>query len=132
MLLARFTTCKGVGDEWLLRQLVRDIEEFGRSDIILKTDGEPAIVAVQSRIQSMRKASAVPRNAPAYNPSSNGPCEKAVQYVTAHMLALIVGLECAINEQSTDDAAIRRWALEHAVLLLNHFNLGPEAMTAIA
>ena len=52
MLLVHFTICKGVGDEWLLRQLVREIEDFGRSDIIFKTDGEPAIVAVQSRIQS--------------------------------------------------------------------------------
>ena len=57
MLLAHFIKCKGTGDEWLMRQLVRDIEEFGRSDVILKTDGEPAIVALQSRIQSMRKAS---------------------------------------------------------------------------
>ena len=86
-LLAHFTTCKGVGDEWLLRQLVREIEDFGRSDIIFKTDVEPAIVAVQSRIQSMSKASTVPRNPPAYNPQSNGPCEKDVQDVTAHMRA---------------------------------------------
>ena len=129
MLLVHFTICKGVGDEWLLRQLVREIEDFGRSDIIFKTVGEPAIVAVQSRIQSMRKASTLPRNPPAYNPRRNGPCDKAVQDVTAHMRALIIGLESMINKQICEDAAIRHWALAHAVFY--HFNVGPDGMTAI-
>ena len=131
MLLAHFIKCKGTGDEWLMRQLVRDIEEFGRSDVILKTDGEPAIVALQSRIQSMRKASTVPRHPPAYNPQSNGPCEKAVQDVTAHMRALIIGLEARLQAQLGEDSAIRQWALEHAVFLLNHFNVGSDGMTPI-
>ena len=40
--LAHFVTCKGVGDEWAVRRLVRDLEEFGRGHTIAKTDGEPA------------------------------------------------------------------------------------------
>ena len=79
----------------------------------------------------MRKATAVPRNPFAYSPQSNGPCEKAVQDVTAHMRALIVGLESKTNTQITEDAAIRHWALAHAVFLLNHFNVGLDGMTAV-
>ena len=75
--------CKGPKDEWLSNRLVRDLEELGRRDIICKTDGEPAIVAVQNRIQGLRPGRAVPRNPAAYNPESNGPCEKAVQDVTS-------------------------------------------------
>ena len=73
MVLAHSITCNGVGDEWLMRQLVKDIQEFNRSDIILKTGGELAIVTLESRIQSMRRASAVTRNPLANNPQSNGP-----------------------------------------------------------
>ena len=78
MVFGHYISCKGTGDEWLLRQIVRDLQEFGRSGFILKTDGEPAIVAVQNKVQALRKSITVPRNPPAYNPQSNGPCEKAV------------------------------------------------------
>ena len=49
-LLAHFVTCKGVGDEWVLRRIVKDLEEMDRGHTILKTDGEPAIVALQNRL----------------------------------------------------------------------------------
>ena len=47
---------KGLTDEWVIKKLITDIEELGRSNIVLKTDGEPAIKAVQSRTISQRKA----------------------------------------------------------------------------
>ena len=64
-LLAHQVLCKGVADEWATKRIVRDLEELGKSGIILKTDGEPAIVALQNRIQAMRMARTVPRNPPA-------------------------------------------------------------------
>ena len=66
---------KGVGDEWLLKKMCKDMEELGRRDAVLKSDGEPAIVAVQNKIQSMRSGRTIPRNPPAYNPEANGPIE---------------------------------------------------------
>ena len=66
---------KGTGDQWIIKRLVKDIEELGRRDIILKTDGEPAIVALQHAIATQRDGITKPENPPAYNPSSNGACE---------------------------------------------------------
>ena len=48
MIFWHYILCKGVGDEWLTKQIVRDIQEFGRSDSILKTYEEPAIVALKT------------------------------------------------------------------------------------
>ena len=129
MVFGHYIKCKGLKDEWLLKQIVRDIQELGRSDIILKTDGEPAIVAVQNAVQAMRKASTVPRNPPAYNPQSNGPCEKAVQDVTAQMRAIVIGLEARLGVTLVEGSAVFQWALEHATFLLNHFNVGKDGMT---
>ena len=84
---------KGLADDWICKRIVRDLEEIGRSDVILKTDGELAIKAVQNRVQALRHGRTVPRNPPAYNPQSNGPCEKAVQDVTAQLRALKIALE---------------------------------------
>ena len=124
-----YILCKGLGDEWVSKQIVKDIQEFGHGDIILKTDGEPAIVALQNKIQSLRQAKTVPRNPPAYNPQSNGPCEKAVQDVTAHMRALVIGLEARIGAALPDGSPMFQWALEHATFLLNHYNVGKDGMT---
>ena len=81
-LIAHYVLCKGLTDDWVIRRIVRDLEEIGRRDAIVKTDGEPAITAVQSRLQALRPGRTLPRNPPAYNPESIGPCEMAVQDVT--------------------------------------------------
>ena len=47
-------SCKGPADEWVVRKIVKDLEDIGRRDVILKTDGEPAIVALQSKIIESR------------------------------------------------------------------------------
>ena len=70
---------KGPGDQWIIDKQIKNIELLGRSNIALKTDGEPAIVAVQSKLISLRDGQTVPRNPPAYNPEANGPIEKGVQ-----------------------------------------------------
>ena len=59
------TIRKGPGDEWLMKRLVRDIKEWGRNDIFLKTDGEAAMIAPQSAVQRLRERRTVPRNPPA-------------------------------------------------------------------
>ncbi len=127
--LAHFVLCKGIGDEWAIKRVVKDLEEMGRGHAIVKTDGEPAIVAVQNRLQALRAGRTVPRNPPAYNPESNGPCEKAVQDVAAHLRAVIIGLESRLGVSIDDRLPIVQWALEHAVFLINKFSVGHDGMT---
>ena len=74
---------KGPGDAWIVKKLVKDTEEMGRRDIILKTDGEPSMLALQRAMALLRPGLTKPENPPAYNLSSNGACEKAVQDVSA-------------------------------------------------
>ena len=122
-LFAHLVIAKGLIDDWICKRIVRDLEEFGKSDVILKTDGEPAIKAVQNRVQALRQGRTVPRNPPAYSPQSNGPCEKAVQDVTAQLRTLKIGLEYRLKFKIHDNAPIMQWLLEHAVFLLNKLNV---------
>ncbi len=126
---AHFVLCKGVHDEWVNRKIVRDLEEIGRAHTILKTDGEPALVALQNRLQTLRAGRTVPRNPPAYNPQSNGACEKAVQDVTAQLRVIKLGLEARLDTKIDDWLPIVQWMLEHATFLLNKFNVGEDGMT---
>ena len=129
MLFGHYISCKGTGDEWLLRQIVRDLQELGRSYIILKTDGEPDSVAVQNKVQALRESIAVPRNLSAYNHRIDEPCDNDAQDVTAHMRALVIGLEARIGVPLLENSPMFQWALEHATFLLNHFNVGEDGMT---
>ena len=79
-------TCdtKGSTDQWVIGKLLEDIEALGHAEVILKCDGQRALVQV---VQEMRRRpqSTIVQHPPAYNPQSNGPCDKAVQYVTTQL-----------------------------------------------
>ena len=40
---------KGAASDWVVRRVVEDIEKLGHTDIVLKSDGEPAIKELQAR-----------------------------------------------------------------------------------
>ena len=71
--------CKGTDDNWVVNKIVKDIEEMGYTDIILKTDGEPAIVQLATEVKNRRNKSTILQNPPAYDPAANGVAERAVQ-----------------------------------------------------
>ena len=121
--------CKGPRDSWVVRQLCRDLEEWGRSDICLKTDGEPAMVALQAAVAGERPAQTVPRNPPAYNPQTNGSVEKAVQDVTAHIRVLILALEERLKTKIDLTLPVVRWVIRHAAFLHTRFSVGHDGMT---
>lgn len=45
---------KGVGDGWVVGQVVEDIEVLSYTDIVLKTDGEPALMQVAKQVEVAR------------------------------------------------------------------------------
>ena len=51
-------------EEWVVRLLVRDLEDW-RRDVRFQTDGEPAMLALQQAIAEARKGDTVQRNSPA-------------------------------------------------------------------
>ena len=44
--VAHRVEAKGPADDWIAKRLVKDIEELRRGNIILKTDGDPAMIAL--------------------------------------------------------------------------------------
>jgi len=87
--------CKGVADTWSCTRLLKNLETLGRRDIVLRTDGEPALVAVQAKLVGCREGMTVPRNPPAYDPQANGAIEKGVQDWNTQLRSLKLGLRRA-------------------------------------
>ena len=122
--------CKGTADEWVIKKIIRDLDDMGRRDVILKTDGEPAIVALQAKIAEGRAGRTIPRHPPAYNPQANGPCEKMVQDVTAQTRTLKLALEARIKYKIPMDAPVMEWLMEHAAFILSRYTTGSDGMTS--
>ena len=59
--LAYTCMAKGPGDAWVVKQFVRDMEAWGLKDVCLKTDGEPAMLAMQEAIARARSSKTIPQ-----------------------------------------------------------------------
>ena len=70
---------KGASDKWAMDRIIDDIDSLGYTEIILRGDGEPALVQVMNEVKRRRHHSTILQNPPAYDPQSNGVAEKAVQ-----------------------------------------------------
>ena len=96
---------------------------------MLKTDGEPAFVAVQSKVVARREAKTVPVNPPAYDPQSNGAIEKGVQDINARLRCIKIALEKRLKEKLHIRLPIFEWAVEHAAFVHTRFQLGHDGST---
>ncbi len=123
-------SCKGPGDMWLVRKQVRNVELIGRANIGIKTDGEPAIVAVQNRIITLRGGKTVPRNPPAYNPESNGPIEKGVQDLNNQLRALKIALEARLGMKIKCNWPVMEWLVPHAAFVVTRYRVGHDGKSA--
>ena len=89
---AHFCTQKGSGDDWIVKQLLADIDHLGHIDLILKGDGEPALVQLMREVRRRRVQPTLLENHTAYDPQSNVAAEKAVQEYSGEVRALKIAL----------------------------------------
>ena len=57
------------------------MDALGYRKVVLKTDGEPALVAVQEAVAKARTHETLCQNPPGYDPQANGVAERAVSKV---------------------------------------------------
>ena len=129
MTAAHVCLSKGAEDLWTVNRLVMDIDEWGYTDIILKTDGEPSIVMVAEAMKRRRHHPTLPQHPPAYDPASNGVAEHAVQDFMAQKRACKLGLEKRINRKIETDWRVLEWMAEHAAATISKCQVGHDGKT---
>ena len=88
---------KGDKDQWVAQRLVDDLASWGCTEVVLETDGEPSIVALQKAMAASRQRETIPVHPPACSPQSNGNAERAVQEFSSQLRSLKLALESRIK-----------------------------------
>ena len=126
---AHLVQCKGLEDPNIVRKVHNSIEELGYRKLLVKTDGEPALVQVQEAVIRSRTQEAIAENPPAHDPQCNGHAEAAVGDVKAQIRAVKIGLESRIRVKVQPDWPIIEWIVPHAAELINRFSMGSDGKT---
>ena len=61
----------GFGDDTIAQRVAKAIDELGCRKLIVKTDGEPALVNMQEAVAQKRLHETLIKNPPAYDPQAN-------------------------------------------------------------
>jgi thiol-disulfide isomerase/thioredoxin len=114
---------KGVND-YAVGKLVEDLNNLGYKKVVLKSDQEPAIVALCRQAKANFQGEVVPEASPKGESQSNGEIERAVQAIEGQARTLKEHLEQKAGWEIKENSPILMWLIEHAGTLINLFHVG--------
>ena len=98
--------------------MAADIEKLGYKKVIIRSDQEPAIMALVDRIAKIRTDETLRENSKAHDSQSNGLAERAVQAAEEQTRVLKLALEQRINGKIPANHPVIAWLLQHATDLI--------------
>ena len=95
---ARLVPQKGVNG-YAVKVVSGIVERLGHLKIILKSDQEPAMLALKDAVRSENRIDIVMEESPEYESKSNGEVERAIQTVQGQLRAMKDRLESRYNQR---------------------------------
>ena len=126
---------KGVDEEgYAVARVVEDVKWLGYTKLILKTDGERAIVRLLrealKRIKTDVADQASFEHPPPYDSRSNGSIENAVRLFKGVLRTAKLALEMRAGKRVPEQHAIITWLIEHVAFLITARLRGVDGKTA--
>ena len=111
------STSKEVYSQYLTKAAVADLVALGHNRLILKTDQEPAMVALQECVKAASNSEIILRNSPVGESQSNGVVEKAIRDIEDQVRTLKDAAENRLNIRIGVKSPLLTWLVEHAAWL---------------
>ena len=130
---------KGLGEgnemDWLIKDMHEELKSWGypggeNNELILKSDGEPAIVALRERLSRYHGGKITPEQPPKGESSSNGKVEEAGKTVRSLAKVFKDMIESKIGEELSSDCVIMLWLVRWVAMMYSRFKVGTDGKTA--
>ena len=108
---------------YIIAKVVEDIDSV-QKDVHLKTDQEPAMLALQARVQRARKCRTTPVNSPKGDHQANGRAEKAVQVFQNMARRMRLAAESHLGIRIPHKHPVLMWLIEWVGGAHNRFKEG--------
>ena len=125
MIFARVVPRKGV-HPYAVKCLASDIARLRHQRIVLKSDDEPAIVALKEAARSERPERTVMEESPVHDSASNGAIENTIQQVQGQVRTMKDNLEARIGARIPEDSPIVPWLVMHAAQTINRYHINAD------
>ena len=120
---------KGAND-FVVQQIVHDIELTGFTDVIFKTDNEPAMHNLQKAVKSARSHKTNLENSLRGQSKSNGFIENANRFVESQIRTMRSALNTNLQTVIDRNHIVMTWLIKYAATLITVFHIGKDGKTA--
>jgi hypothetical protein len=122
---------KGAEDAVTVARAVECLKGFGhRGRVLIKTDGEPAILALKEKIMQSLSDGAIAIESPPHESESNGSVENGVKFVKGLPRVHLMALERKIGGRFPSVHPVFSWLVEHVADLATKYLQGSDGRTA--
>jgi hypothetical protein len=122
---------KGIDMEETVDRAVAGVRELGyRGRVLIRCDGEPALVALRNAITKGLPDGATPIVTPVGESSSNGGVEGAIKILKGLLRVHLAALERRIGARFPSNHPVLTWLVEHVGDLITKYMVGVDGKTA--
>jgi hypothetical protein len=122
---------KGVDMDETVDRAVAGVRELGyRGRVLIRCDGEPALVALRNAITAALPDGATPIATPVGESASNGGIEGAIKILKGLLRVHLAALERRIGAKFPSDHPVVTWLVEHVSDVISKYMVGVDGKTA--
>ena len=122
--------CKGIAHEYPVRQLVNDLCLLGYKRLILKSDGEPAILALKAEVKEKIKIDVLCEEPSVGESQSNGEIENANRLMQGQVRTMFDALKARYGFEIDTKHPALKWLIQHSGAIITRFMTGVDGKTA--
>ena len=120
---------KGI-HSYAVKRLSQEIRRMGYQKIVLKSDQEPAIMALKGAVRNLQELEIIPEESPAYEHQSNGTVESAINRIGKQVRTMRSALEEKYARKIEGTHLIIPWMIRYAANVLSWYIVGDDGKTA--